>query len=206
MQLKVGMVRKLISKLPKSNLILLLILFTNQINAQIMLPVYQGVFSQRSTSSADGANNGLDFDGVNDYVENISLGITPSLGFTIEGWMKLKDLGYSAMATQTINNLPAPFDMYVTNGNGLVSFLVGQGNVTGNVTGSTALIIGTWTHLAFVYDPAIAKIIIYVNGVQDAIGAAAPPGNVSNSKFLIGNRYDNVTVLNGRLDDVGSNG
>ena len=109
MQLKVGMVRKLISKLPKSNLILLLILFTNQINAQIMLPVYQGVFSQRSTSSADGANNGLDFDGVNDYVENISLGITPSLGFTIEGWMKLKDLGYSAMATQTINNLPAPF-------------------------------------------------------------------------------------------------
>lgn len=55
--------------------------------------------------------NTLDFDGIVDYVENTSLVVNPSLGFTIEGWIKLNDLGYSAMATQTINNYPAPFDM-----------------------------------------------------------------------------------------------
>jgi hypothetical protein len=187
--------------LKTSYLVLLFSLFGGQINAQIVLPAYQGVFSQRLTSSGL-ASNGLDFDGVDDYVQNTSLVIDPSLGFTIEGWMKVKDLGYSAMATQTINNLPAPFDMYVINGNGRVNFLVGAGSITGSVTGSTVLIIGTWTHLAFVYDPAIAKIIIYVNGVQDGIRSATPPGNVSNSKFLIGNRYDNITGLNGSLDDV----
>ena len=105
-------------------------------------------------------SNALDFDGINDYVENTTLVINPSLGFTIEGWMKVNDFGYSAMATQTINNYPAPFDMYVINGSGNVSFLVGQGSVTGSVTSSTALTIGSWAHLAFVYNPSIAKIQI----------------------------------------------
>ena len=142
-----------------------------------------------------GVSNGLDFDGINDYVENSSLVITPSLGFTIEGWIKVNDLGFSAMATQTINQYPAPFDMYVLNGSGNVCFLVGQGNVTGSTTSSSTLTIGTWTHLAFVYDPSIAKVIIYINGVQDGIGNATPPGNVGSSKFIIGNRYDNFTGL-----------
>jgi hypothetical protein len=59
-----------------TSIYLLFFLFCGQINAQIMLPAYQGVFSQRSTSSGVGSN-GLDFDGVNDYVENTSLVITP---------------------------------------------------------------------------------------------------------------------------------
>ncbi len=147
-------------------------------------------------------SNALDFDGINDYVENTTLVINPSLGFTIEGWMKVNDFGYSAMATQTINNYPAPFDMYVTNGSGNVSFLVGQGNVTGSVTSSSTLTIGTWAHLAFVYNPSIAKIQIYINGVLDGISDAAPPGNVAGSKFILGNRFDNYTGLNGTLDDV----
>ena len=147
-------------------------------------------------------SNALDFDGVDDYVENTTLVINPSLGFTIEGWMKVNDFGYSAMATQTINNYPAPFDMYVTNGSGNVSFLVGQGSVTGSVTSSSTLTIGTWAHLAFVYNPSIAKIQIYINGILDGISDATLPGNVAGSKFIIGNRYDNYTGLNGTLDDV----
>jgi hypothetical protein len=167
----------------------------------MMLPAYQGAFSRKIVASGV-AGNGLDFDGVDDYVQNNSLVITPSLGFTIEGWMKINDLGFSAMATQTINHLPAPFDMYVNNGSGKVAFLVGQQSVSGSATSNTALTIGTWAHLAFVYDPAIAKVIIYLNGVQDGIGDATAPGNVVGSKFIIGNRYDNVTGLNGTLDDV----
>jgi len=147
-------------------------------------------------------SNALDFDGIDDYVENNSLIINPSLGFTIEGWMKINDLGFSAMATQTINNYPAPFDMYVSNGSSKIGFLVGQGNVTGNVTSNTSLTVGDWTHLAFVYNPSTSKIEIYINGVQDVISDASPPGNVAGSKFIIGNRYDNYTGLNGTLDDV----
>ena len=169
-------------------------------SAQIMLPAYQGVFNKKALVIT--ASNGLDFDGVNDYAVNTSLVITPSLGFTIEGWMKIRDLGYSALATQTINYLPAPFDIYVENGSGRLTFLVGQSNVSGSASGSTVLAIGTWTHVAFVYNPAIAKVIIYVNGVQDGIGDASPPGNVAGSKFIIGNRYDLYTGLNGTLDDV----
>jgi hypothetical protein len=169
-------------------------------NAQVMLPAYQGVFNKKALVITP--SNGLDFDGVNDYAVNTSLVITPSLGFTIEGWMKIRDLGYSALATQTKTYLPAPFDMYVENGSGRLTFLVGQSNVSGSASGSTALAIGIWTHVAFVYDPAIAKVIIYVNGVQDGIGAASTPGNVAGSKFIIGNRDDLFTGLNGTLDDV----
>jgi Concanavalin A-like lectin/glucanases superfamily len=170
-------------------------------SAQVMLPAYQGVFNAKMVV-AGSASNALDFDGVNDYVLNNSLAIDPSLGFTIEGWMKIRDLRYSALATQTVNQYPAPFDMYVLSGNGRLAFLVGQNSVTGNATGATPLTIGTWTHAAFVYDPTIAKVIIYVNGVQDGIGDAAPPGNVAGSKFMIGNRYDMYTGLYGTLDDV----
>lgn len=56
--------------------------------------------------------------------------------------------------------------------------------------------------LAFIYNPSTAKIQIYINGVLDGISNATPPGNVVGSKFIIGNRYDNYTGLNGTLDDV----
>ena len=179
----------------------LLLWICSMATAQVMLPAYQGAFSKKSLILTS-ASNGLDFDGVDDYVINNSLVIDPSLGFTIEGWMKINDLGYSALATQTLSYLPAPFDMYVINGDGRLGFLVGQSSVTGSVVGSTVLTIGVWTHTAFVYDPAIGKVIIYVNGVQDGIESASPPGNVVGSKFIIGNRDDMYTGLNGTLDDI----
>jgi len=193
----------LVFKSMKIKISIIILLITSAYNLQAQQSIFRSHNIYVSPPVVYGlTGNALDFDGLNDYADNSSLVIDPSLGFTIEGWIKIKDLGFSAMATQTINNLPAPFDMYVSEGTGRVSFLVGQGSVTGNVTTDKALTINTWSHLAFVYNPVTAKILIYINGTQEAIADATSPGNVSGSKFIIGNRFDNVTGLNGALDDV----
>jgi hypothetical protein len=149
---------------------------------------------------------GLHFNGSSGYAENNSFILSnPSAGFTIEGWINIDDKSkYHTIATQTRNNFPAPFDMYVVPTSGAVNFLVGANNVTGAISTSATVTPGVWTHLAFVYDPASSgsQIKIYMNGVLAASGSAAVPANVSGSIFRVANRQDNVTLTKGSLDEV----
>src|ERR1017187_1457326 len=152
-------------------------------------------------------NNALNFDGVNDYVENTSFSLaSPAAGFTIEGWMNLSNLSnYNAsMATQTYNNFPAPFDMYTLNDNsGNIVFYLGNGNSNSiqSITTSTGISANTWEHVACVYDGSNAYI--YINGVLSTSGAiSVTVDNYAGAPFRVGDRMDNLTITNGTLDEV----
>ena len=72
----------------KYSLIGLLFWMCSIASAQIMLPAYQGVFNKKALV-INSTSNGLDFDGVDDYVDcgvNANLNIVSSM--TIELWIK----------------------------------------------------------------------------------------------------------------------
>ena len=161
----------------------------------------QGGSVQLSTLSAD-----LYFDGANDYVEDNSLNIVPTGAFTIEGWMSLSDImnnPANGLASRALNNIAAPFDCY-SDGTRF-KFFVGNGTTWNNIqTPVNTIFGGNYFHVACVYNPVAANnMSIYINGELKASGnSSVIPGNISGSKFRIGNRFDNGTATQGRIDEV----
>lgn len=153
-----------------------------------------------------GSNNGnaLNLDGVNDYVQDNSVVVNPVSGFTVEGWMNIKDINsYNGLAARTLSNIPAPFDIYTEAGTGKIKFFVGDGNNFGYATSNTSLAVGIWAHVACVYDPSSEKIIIYINGVED--GSADVSGISiagTGTTFRMGSRSDFDYFSDIQIDEV----
>jgi hypothetical protein len=67
-------------------------------------------------------------------------------------------------------------------------------------TGSSALPLGTWTHLALTYDGS--AISLYVNGVRVSTKQASGTIQSTSSPLWIGGNSPYGEYFNGRIDDV----
>lgn len=153
-----------------------------------------------ATTSSLYAQNGLSFDGTNDFVQTNYPGITGNSDRSVEAWIKpsyistqqvITDWGSMPNGTRFTFNLIA----------GKVRCeLGGQG-----VTGSEVVTDGNWHHVAVTYsNTASPKFRIYVDGILDtAFNLSAVTMNTSSTtKFRMGVRVDNNNNFIGLMDEV----
>lgn len=152
------------------------------------------------------AQNGLDFDGVDDVVTTTYFGISGSNARTVEAWIKTTANANPANggSQKTIvdwGNLATGqrFTFNLLWGNAIR--LEAQGN---GLSGNTAVNDGNWHHVAAVYDPnATNKVSLYVDGVLDVAGNLTVTINTNLvTPVRIGRRIDGVNGFTGAIDEV----
>lgn len=155
-------------------------------------------------------NNGLLFDGINDYIElpnEANFDVTNAL--TIEAWVRftggsLADGQYQSIVTK--GNEAWRLRFKGTADPVLLSFDYNGSNEL-NSTGAPDFKLGNWHHIAIVFDGTTAtkSLKMYIDGILN-IQAATPPTtniNVNDDPVWIGNNRDeSTTYLEGALDDL----
>jgi uncharacterized protein (DUF362 family) len=151
---------------------------------------------------------GLDFDGVNDYVQvpdNVSLNITGPI--TIEAW--IRPSGTPVQYSEIVDKEPAspvpagPGYSFILNDNRRINFYVGESGTDWAVSaGWTALQDGVWYYVVGVETGD--SIRVYVNGVQDGRATAqGPPGSTAGVNLQIGRGGSLLQRwFNGIIDEV----
>lgn len=181
-------------------LMALFFLISSVATAQIMLPAYQGAFAKQVVSSG-GINNGLNFDGVDDYVlvsSSSALNITSNI--SLSAWIYRNSSGkYDCIIGK---------DNYAGN-NGYSLWIYNDDKLTlrfGNsriYKSNTSIPIGSWVHVAGTFDGTNAKL--YINGTLDSYYSASAPSSNSGLLYLgtpqdaVGNPLFNFS---GTLEDI----
>ena len=149
------------------------------------------------------AQNGLRFDGSNDFVQTNYSGILGSNARTIEAWIKT--------TTVTSSNQKVIVDWGSNGTGGRFTFCMLQNNsirleVGGNgIPGTLAVNNGVWRHVAAVYDPSLSsnQVKLYIDGNLNASGNLTVAVNTAvGSNLRIGQRFDGVNLFNGSIDEV----
>ncbi len=168
-----------------------------------------GASTASRTNSAK-FNKALDFDGFDDNVtitnqEAVDLNVNLASGFTVSAWINPDDGGDTG-GNGTIffkDNTTDSF-LQVSNLTGSTVDLSGQLDLAtsdATLSLSTAVTVGTWTHVAMTYsDDSDDEIEIYVNGVLKGTstnGSGAPGTDTAN--FLIGGM--STFNYDGKIDD-----
>ncbi len=152
------------------------------------------------------AQNGLHFDGTNDFIQTNITPVSGSGARTVEAWIKttalcdpnnsgsqrvIVDWGSTANGSRfTVNLLWSNSIRLEVAGNG--------------ISGTIPVNDGNWHHVAAVYDPtATNKVSLYIDGVLNVSGNLTVAVNTSTSvKMRIGQRVDGINHFNGSIDEV----
>ncbi|WP_082333724.1 LamG-like jellyroll fold domain-containing protein [Mangrovimonas sp. TPBH4] len=151
------------------------------------------------------AQNGLNFDGTDDYVQTSYAGVLSDIDRTFEAWIfvpsdysggnkAILDYGTNSSSGGTRNT-------FVINGDGSLKFISGGGY--GNIsTDASVLTFGEWVHVAFVLDNGTGYL--YVNGEEEASGILSGVNTPSgNDDLKIGQRVEGGSIpFNGIIDEV----
>lgn len=151
------------------------------------------------------AQNSLNFDGSDDYVQTTFPSITGNSARTIEAWIKTTaNANPSAGGSQKVITdmgtfvTGSRFTFNILWGNALRVEVGGSG-----FSGKTAVNDGNWHHVACVYDPnATDKISLYVDGSLDTAGNITTSVTTIASNMVIGRRVDNTNYWDGNIDEV----
>jgi hypothetical protein len=162
-------------------------------------------FAFISVSSLLFAQNGLNFDGVNDVVTTNYVGITGNNPRTIEAWVKTT----ANTGTGGVQGVLVDWGQMTPNGS-RSTFNISTGNALrfevggSGVSGVTLLNDGVWHHVTAVYDPlAIPNTKLYVDGVLDVSGNITIPVNtLQGVNVKLGERCDGINRFNGAMDEV----
>lgn len=154
------------------------------------------------------AQNGLAFDGTNDWVNcgnSASVQITGTQ-ITLETWFYATSWRTNVWEGNMINKEQAGgfgFDngyMLRVGGSGQLNFNIGTGNWNEITTGANTVNLNTWYHFAGTYDGAMMRM--YLNGAQiDSLAVTSSIGNAT-SNLIVGSNNGNQRNFPGRLDDV----
>jgi biopolymer transport protein ExbB len=161
---------------------------------------------QSNELSAAQIGLGLDFDGMNDFLDFPSADLGNS--FTISMWV----------AVATSNNIRT---LLANSGNGLNTdgfrFFVntagsmdrrliletGNGNASGTArTNMNAITFGALTHVAVVVNRATNTALLYVNGASAAITTTTAANLTVNSNYNAGRMEDGSYYFAGKLDEI----
>ena len=157
-----------------------------------------------STDAAPLFNPSLTFDGA-DYVDlgaDIRTALAGTSNVTVEAWVyRTADktfhtiFGNYGSDLQTLLRLDGNPASHVT-------FWVNNGGGFTNATGSTAIPINTWTHVAGTWDGTTIRV--YVNGVEDGSSSYSGPFGSNGGNYQIGGDFaaPSGELFQGQIDEV----
>ena len=178
----------------------LLLWVCSVVSAQIMLPAYHGAFNIKA-QVINSASNGLDFDGVDDYVSVVSdpkLNITSTI--TLSAWIYRNSTGkYDCIIGKDNYSQNNGYSLWIYNDDKL-TFRFGSSRI---YQSATAIPNNVWTHVTGTFDGTNAKL--YINGTLVTTIAASAPSSNSGGLYL-GTPQDAVGNIafnfSGSLDEV----
>lgn len=153
------------------------------------------------------AQTGLNFDGVDDYVQSAATPVTGSAERTIEAWIKTTKNslpinqggdGQSVISDWGYASTGARFTFNVLWSNAIRLEVQGNG-----VSGSIPVNDGEWHHVAVVYNPSAPyEISLYVDGELDTQNNLSVGVNTSTiTKLRLGKRVDDNGLFQGEMDE-----
>ncbi|QQS29307.1 MAG: HYR domain-containing protein [Sphingobacteriales bacterium] len=143
-------------------------------------------------------SNAIKCDGSNDYVESSPLSLGSS-DFTVEFMVKPATLGgYPVLFAQDQAGTGAPaFRVEATNGSNVLLFVMSDASYSVAFYSTTALSVGTWTHVAVVRSGS--TYTIYMNGV--ASGTSTIGGSINQSANTFNLRIGSRRNSSGTVQD-----
>lgn len=153
-------------------------------------------------STALSAQNALNFDGVDDYIQTDYKGIEGDGARTVEAWIKVEpsdtwrfivDMGTSGIGQR--------FSFKINNNARFIRIEVGGGGIYGKTT----ITDNKWHHVAATFDPELSEnqFKLYVDGNLDGEGDLDIEVNtVTNKPVRIGYSNYNLGPFEGVLDEV----
>ncbi|MBL4704158.1 MAG: T9SS type A sorting domain-containing protein [Flavobacteriales bacterium] len=146
------------------------------------------------------AQNGLNFDGVDDYISTNYAGIGGNSARTVEAWIKAPlSTGQVIITDWGTLGTGTRFTFTLLNGKLRVE-IQGSGQ-----SGTTIIADNSWHHVAVTYDNALSsnKFSLFIDGALEMTFDLATAVNTgSNVNFQIGLRVDGVNSFNGTMDEV----
>ena len=146
------------------------------------------------------AQNGLAFDGTDDYIQTSYTGITGNMNRTIEAWIKtstntsqeiIVEMGTMPLGTRFTLNVRNSFLRIEIGGGGIDSSIPVDDN--------------QWHHVAVTYENGAAnEFQLYIDGVPDNKGniTATTVNTAAGTGLAIGRRNDGVNFFGGLIDEV----
>jgi hypothetical protein len=156
------------------------------------------------------AQNALDFDGTNDYVNFGDVDALDGLSaVTLECWVKLNSTS-GRIIIKEVNGSPTDGWGFKTTSSGQIIGFARNGVDAAGVTPFNSISAGVWTHIAYVFDGSgssnLERLKIYINGIEQTLTYAGTiPSTLSSnsSNFVFGSTSDLTTdFFNGTLDEV----
>jgi len=150
--------------------------------------------------------NGLNMDGVDDYVQTTYGGISSTGARTVEAW--IRTTANTVPTNGGTQQVMVDWGSFTTGGRSTFCMVWGNAirfEVGGNgLSGATAVNDGIWHHVAMVYDPgATNPVKLYVDGNLDAEGNVTVPVNTGTLiDVQIGLRVDGINSFQGDIDEI----
>jgi hypothetical protein len=144
---------------------------------------------------------GLNFDGINDWVtvpDDNGLDFTTS--FTIAAWVQPSSVGTWRTAMLKERSGGLAYGLYASDDRSRPAVYINLGGADLNATGTSALPLNTWSHLAATFDGSTVRL--YVNGKQAAQLTARGSVVTSQSPLRIGGNAVWGEYMKGGIDEV----
>ena len=162
--------------------------------------------------SAQGGNS-LDFDGNDEYVDcgnDPTITMAGASAFTLEAWLYPTSFPSGVFEATIFRKEGSGNNGYILRygGSGVIEFVMGSSGWGVATSGSNALTLNTWQHVAAVYDNGALRI--YVDGVQVAsgtkggtqtLGTSTSPLGVGGGRLLNFPNGDKRSAF-GRIDEA----
>ncbi len=147
------------------------------------------------------AQTGLDFDGVDDYIQTNYTGLTGSNARTIEAWIKTGVVGAQDVLVD-MGTMPNGTRFTLNVLNGYLRIEIGGGGIN-----STTLIADNqWHHVAVTYDGGLVsnQFKLYIDGTMNISGniSAVATNTAAGVGLMIGRRNDGINYFLGKMDEV----
>ena len=148
------------------------------------------------------SQNGLNFDGLNDFVQTNYSGILGSANRTFEAWVNVNpnvtsnnaivDYGLNAVGSRNTFHVSSSYQLAFISGGTNANILSAPNSVP----------VNQWTHVAFVLNNGTG--FMYVNGTQVMTGSLTTVNTPSgNTNLRIGQRVAGASIpFDGTLDEV----
>ena len=154
------------------------------------------------------AQNALDFDGTNDFVQTTYSGISGTSARTIEAWIKTTANSLPTGSGGTGQKVIVDYGSFTTGGRFTLNLLWSNSirlEVGGNgISGTLAVNDGNWHHVAAVFNPSSnPKYRLYIDGVLNVSGNLTVTTNTATTyDVMIGQRVDGSGKFDGAIDEV----
>lgn len=167
------------------------------------------LFMQRASAQDARWGYQLSFDGSNDYMtaNNVSPAVTGS-DWTIEFWFKSARLVSYTESIVAFNSTTATNRIEIGLGSGNRMYIYTQNSSPTTLYGSSVISVGTWYHVAVVYNNSTREISMYLDAASSAeITRTVPSADVvqTNDRFSLAQEWDNAVASGffaGQMDEV----